>query len=39
MVTIDCETTGLDPRRDPSVSFAALRIGEGAWMTGRPSTR
>lgn len=29
MVAIDCETTGLDPRRDRIVSFAAIRIDEG----------
>lgn len=36
MVAIDCETTGLDPRRDRIVSFAAVRIGEGLRMARQP---
>jgi DNA polymerase III epsilon subunit-like protein len=37
MVAIDCETTGLDPRRDRIVSFAALRIDEGLRVAERPA--
>lgn len=33
MVAIDCETTGLDPRRDRIVSFAAVRIDPGLHVT------
>jgi len=36
MVAIDCETTGLDPRRDRIVSFAALRIDEGLRVARHP---
>jgi DNA polymerase III epsilon subunit-like protein len=36
MVAIDCETTGLDPRRDRVVSFAAIRIGEGLQVQEQP---
>jgi DNA polymerase III epsilon subunit-like protein len=36
MVAIDCETTGLDPRRDRIVSFAAIRIDEGLQVAARP---
>lgn len=37
MVAIDCETTGLDPRRDRIVSFAAIRIDEGLRVSSRPA--
>jgi DNA polymerase III epsilon subunit-like protein len=37
MVAIDCETTGLDPRRDRIVSFAAVRIDEGLKVADRPT--
>jgi len=37
MVAIDCETTGLDPRRDRIVSFAAIRIDEGLRVAEQPS--
>ena len=37
MVAIDCETTGLDPRRDRVVSFAAVRIEEGLRVAQDPS--
>src|SRR6186997_1839527 len=36
MVAIDCETTGLDPRRDRIVSFAAIRI-EGLRVAAQPA--
>ena len=36
MVAIDCETTGLDPRRDRVVSFAAIRIDEGLRVAEHP---
>ena len=36
MVAIDCETTGLDTRRDRIVSFAAIRIDEGLHVTVQP---
>lgn len=36
MVAIDCETTGLDPRRDRVVSFAAIRIEHGLRVSSRP---
>lgn len=36
MVAIDCETTGLDPRRDRIVSFAAIRIDEGLQVAEQP---
>ena len=36
MVAIDCETTGLDPRRDRIVSFAALRIEAGLQVAQQP---
>jgi DNA polymerase III epsilon subunit-like protein len=36
MVAIDCETTGLDPRRDRIVSFAAIRIDEGLHVAEQP---
>jgi DNA polymerase-3 subunit epsilon/CBS domain-containing protein len=36
MVAIDCETTGLDARRDRIVSFAAIRIDEGLKVADRP---
>lgn len=36
MVAIDCETTGLDPRRDRVVSFAAIRIDAGLRVAKRP---
>lgn len=36
LVAIDCETTGLDPRRDRIVSFAAIRIDEGLHVADRP---
>jgi len=37
MVAIDCETTGLDPRRDRVVSFAAIRIDEGLQVAAQPT--
>jgi DNA polymerase-3 subunit epsilon len=37
LVAIDCETTGLDPRRDRIVSFAAWHIGEGLHVADAPS--
>jgi len=37
MVAIDCETTGLNPRRDRIVSFAAIRIGEGLQVVEPPA--
>jgi DNA polymerase III epsilon subunit-like protein len=37
MVAIDCETTGLDPRRDRIVSFAAIRILEGLHVAPQPA--
>lgn len=37
MVAIDCETTGLNPRRDRIVSFAAVRIEEGLKVAERPT--
>jgi len=37
MVAIDCETTGLDPRRDRIVSFAAIRIDEGLHVAEQPT--
>ncbi|TAJ40551.1 MAG: 3'-5' exonuclease [Reyranella sp.] len=37
LVAIDCETTGLDPRRDRIVSFAAIRIDEGLCVAERPT--
>jgi DNA polymerase III epsilon subunit-like protein len=36
MVAIDCETTGLNPRRDRIISFAAVRIEEGLKVAERP---
>jgi len=36
MVAIDCETTGLDPRRDRIVSFAAIRIEPGLRVSPQP---
>lgn len=36
MVVIDCETTGLNARRDRIVSFAALRIAEGLQIVEPP---
>ncbi|MBI3198601.1 MAG: 3'-5' exonuclease [Rhodospirillales bacterium] len=36
LVAIDCETTGLDPRRDRIVSFAAIRIDEGLRVADKP---
>jgi DNA polymerase III epsilon subunit-like protein len=36
LVAIDCETTGLDPKRDRIVSFAAVRIDEGLRVADRP---
>ncbi|HSH99368.1 MAG TPA: 3'-5' exonuclease [Reyranella sp.] len=36
MVAIDCETTGLNPRRDRIVSFAAVRIAEGLRIVKPP---
>jgi DNA polymerase III epsilon subunit-like protein len=35
MVAIDCETTGLDPRRDRIVAFAAIRIDHGLHVSPR----
>ena len=37
LVAIDCETTGLDPRRDRIVSFAAIRIDEGLRVASPPA--
>ncbi len=37
LVAIDCETTGLDPRRDRIVSIAALPIHEGLQVADAPS--
>jgi DNA polymerase III epsilon subunit-like protein len=37
LVAIDCETTGLDPRRDRIVSIAALPIHEGLQVADTPS--
>jgi DNA polymerase III epsilon subunit-like protein len=37
MVAIDCETTGLNPRRDRIVSFAAIRIGDGLKVAEQPT--
>lgn len=37
LVAIDCETTGLDPRRDRIVSFAAIRIDEGLRVAEKPA--
>jgi DNA polymerase III epsilon subunit-like protein len=37
MVAIDCETTGLNPRRDRVVSFAAIRIEEGLKVADQPT--
>lgn len=37
MVAIDCETTGLDPRRDRILSFAAVRIEEGLRVAKQPA--
>ncbi|MDP2333369.1 MAG: 3'-5' exonuclease [Reyranella sp.] len=37
LVAIDCETTGLDPRRDRIVSFAAIRIDEGLRVAEEPA--
>lgn len=37
MVAIDCETTGLDPRRDRVVSIAALPIDRGLVVSARPA--
>ena len=36
MVAIDCETTGLDPRRDRIVSIAAIRIDAGLHVAEQP---
>ena len=36
LVAIDCETTGLDPRRDRIVSLAAIRISPGLRVDERP---
>lgn len=36
MIAIDCETTGLNPRRDRIVSFAAIRIAEGLQVQEPP---
>ena len=36
MIAIDCETTGLNPRRDRIVSFAAIRISEGLQVEEPP---
>jgi DNA polymerase III epsilon subunit-like protein len=36
LVAIDCETTGLDPKRDRIVSFAAVPIDEGLRVAERP---
>ena len=37
LVAIDCETTGLDPKRDRIVSFAAIRIDEGLRVVEQPA--
>lgn len=37
LVAIDCETTGLDPRRDRIVSLAVLPIHEGLRVAGAPT--
>ena len=37
MMVIDCETTGLDPRRDRVLSFAAVRIEEGLRVAQQPT--
>lgn len=37
MVALDCETTGLDPRRDRVVSIAALPIGHGLVVAAAPA--
>jgi DNA polymerase III epsilon subunit-like protein len=37
LVAIDCETTGLNPRRDRIVSFAAIRIGDGLKVAEKPT--
>ena len=37
MIAIDCETTGLNPRRDRIVSFAAIRIAEGLRVDEQPT--
>jgi len=37
LVAIDCETTGLDPRRDRIVSIAALPIHDGLRVADAPS--
>jgi DNA polymerase III epsilon subunit-like protein len=36
MIAIDCETTGLNPRYDRIVSFAAVRIAEGLQVQEQP---
>lgn len=36
MIAIDCETTGLNPRRDRIVSFAAVRIADGLHVQEPP---
>jgi DNA polymerase III epsilon subunit-like protein len=36
MIAIDCETTGLNPRRDRIVSFAAVRIADGLQVQEPP---
>lgn len=36
MIAIDCETTGLNPRRDRIVSFAAIRIATGLQVQEPP---
>jgi DNA polymerase III epsilon subunit-like protein len=36
MIVIDCETTGLNPRRDRIVSFAAIRIADGLQVEEQP---
>ncbi|MDI1285929.1 MAG: 3'-5' exonuclease, partial [Reyranella sp.] len=36
LVAIDCETTGLDPKRDRIVSFAAIRINDGLRVADQP---
>lgn len=37
LVAIDCETTGLDARRDRIVSIAAVRIAEGLQVADEPA--